>query len=147
MPGATQEGSDTSGRLLLVSNRLPITIKPTPDGEFQLKGSSGGLVTGLSGLSKSTKFQWYGWPGLEIPEEDIPRLNAQLKEEHGAIPVYLDDELADRHYNGFASMCAFIRTFGKQRLLVHRLHPLATLPLPPWRNHLRRVRLVRLPPS
>ena len=113
MPGATQEGSDTSGRLLLVSNRLPITIKPTSDGEFQLKGSSGGLVTGLSGLSKSTKFQWYGWPGLEIPEEDIPRLNAQLKEEHGAIPVYLDDELADRHYNGFASMCASIRTFEK----------------------------------
>ena len=106
MPGATQEGSESSGRLLLVSNRLPITIKQGSDGEFQLKGSSGGLVTGLSGLSKSTKFQWYGWPGLEIPENDIPRLNKQLKEEHGAVPVYIDDELADRHYNGFASMYA-----------------------------------------
>lgn len=146
MPGATQDGSDTSGRLLLVSNRLPITIKPTPDGEFQLKGSSGGLVTGLSGLSKSTKFQWYGWPGLEIPEEDIPRLNAQLKEEHGAIPVYLDDELADRHYNGFASMCASSE-LSSTMLTVRRLHPLAPLPLPSRRNHLRRVRLVRLPPS
>ncbi len=92
------------GRLLLASNRLPITVQPKGDGEFELKTSSGGLVTGLSGLTKSTKFQWYGWPGLEIPEEDIPKLDKQLKDEHGATAIYIEDELADRHYNGFASM-------------------------------------------
>lgn len=103
MPGAT-DTSEPSGRLLLVSNRLPITIKRSGEGDFEFKVSSGGLVTGLSGLSKSTKFQWYGWPGLEIPEEEIPKLDKRLKDEHGAIPVYIDDELADRHYNGFSSM-------------------------------------------
>ena len=25
--------------------------------------SSGGLVTSLSGLSKATRFHWFGWPG------------------------------------------------------------------------------------
>lgn len=92
------------GRLLLVSNRLPITIKRSEEGKFEFSMSSGGLVSGLSGLSKSTTFQWYGWPGLEVPEEEVPTLKKQLKEEHNAIPVMLDDELADRHYNGFSSM-------------------------------------------
>lgn len=57
----------------------------------------------MSGLSKSTKFQWYGWPGMEIPENEIPDLKKRLKEEYDAVPVMLDDELADRHYNGFSS--------------------------------------------
>jgi trehalose 6-phosphate synthase len=91
------------GRLLLVSNRLPITIKRSDEGKYDFSMSSGGLVTGLSGLSKSTTFQWYGWPGLEVPENEIPTLKSRLKEEYNAIPIMLDDELADRHYNGFSS--------------------------------------------
>ena len=65
MPSAISSSPDSpSGhnRLLLVSNRLPITIKRTEDG-FDFSMSSGGLVSGLSGLSKYTTFQWYGWPG------------------------------------------------------------------------------------
>lgn len=91
------------GRLLLVSNRLPITIKRSDEGKYDFSMSSGGLVTGLSGLSKSTTFQWYGWPGLEVPENEIPTLKDRLREEYNAIPVMLEDELADRHYNGFSS--------------------------------------------
>ncbi|KAJ4347243.1 Trehalose-6-P synthase/phosphatase complex synthase subunit [Didymosphaeria variabile] len=93
----------TEGRLLLVSNRLPITIKRSDEGKFDFSMSSGGLVSGLSGLSKSTTFQWYGWPGLEIPENEIGTLKQQLKAEHNAVPVMLDDDLADRHYNGFSN--------------------------------------------
>lgn len=65
--------------------------------------SSGGLVTGLSGLAKSTTFQWYGWPGLEVPEDEVATVKTRLKEEYGATPVFIDDQLADRHYNGFSS--------------------------------------------
>ncbi|KAJ5597394.1 Alpha-alpha-trehalose-phosphate synthase [Penicillium hordei] len=90
-------------RLLLVSNRLPITIKRSDDGKYDFSMSSGGLVSGLSGLSKSTTFQWYGWPGLEVPEPEIPVVKQRLKEEYGAVPVFIDDELADRHYNGFSN--------------------------------------------
>lgn len=68
--------------------------------------SSGGLVSGLSGLSKSTTFQWYGWPGLEVPEDEVSKLKEQLKEEYNAVPIFIDDELADRHYNGFSSKWA-----------------------------------------
>lgn len=108
MPAVAKKESPGSGRLLLVSNRLPITIKRTDDGTYNTHISSGGLVTGLSGLSKSTKFQWYGWPGLEVPEEERQTLVDQLQKEEGATPVFIDDELADRHYNGFSSMSSCV---------------------------------------
>lgn len=91
------------GRLLLVSNRLPITIKRADEGKYEMSMSSGGLVSGLSGLSKTTTFQWYGWPGLEVPEDEVAGLKDQLKSEYNAVPIMLDDELADRHYNGFSN--------------------------------------------
>ncbi|KAH1485366.1 hypothetical protein KXX26_007133 [Aspergillus fumigatus] len=98
-----ENSTQNEARLLLVSNRLPITIKRSEDGKYDFSMSSGGLVSGLSGLSKSTTFQWYGWPGLEVPEEEIPVVKQRLKDEYGAIPVFIDDELADRHYNGFSN--------------------------------------------
>ncbi|KAF1943296.1 glycosyl transferase [Clathrospora elynae] len=91
------------GRLLLVSNRLPITIKRSDEGKYDMSMSSGGLVSGLSGLSKTTTFQWYGWPGIQVPEDEIADLNDQLRKEYNAVPVMLDDELADKHYNGFSN--------------------------------------------
>jgi trehalose 6-phosphate synthase len=104
MPGVVEEEAQAPpGRLLLISNRLPITIKKTDDTGYSFSMSSGGLVTGLSGLSKTTSFQWYGWPGLELPEADIGPVTQRLKDEHGAHPVFIADDLADRHYNGFAS--------------------------------------------
>lgn len=102
MPSVVSE-TNVQGRLLLVSNRLPITIKRSDDGSYSFSVSSGGLVTGLSGLSKTTTFQWYGWPGLEVPDAEAGPLVKRLKDEHGAVPVFIDDDLADRHYNGFSS--------------------------------------------
>ncbi|KAL0939726.1 trehalose-phosphate synthase [Colletotrichum truncatum] len=102
MPALVDE--DTApGRLLLLSNRLPITIKRSDDGSYSFSMSSGGLVTGLSGLSKTTSFQWYGWPGLEVPESEIAGMKQRLKDEYNAHPVFIDDELADKHYNGFSN--------------------------------------------
>ncbi|KAI9901308.1 hypothetical protein N3K66_003125 [Trichothecium roseum] len=104
MPAVVDDGAETSpGRLLLLSNRLPITIKRSEDGSYSFSMSSGGLVTGLSGLSKTTSFQWYGWPGLEVPENELDGMRKRLKDEYDAHPVFIDDELADRHYNGFSN--------------------------------------------
>lgn len=113
MPAAVgSDGEANPGRLLLLSNRLPITIKRSDDGSYSFSMSSGGLVTGLSGLSKTTSFQWYGWPGLEVPENEVDGMKRRLKDEYGAHPVFIDDELADRHYNGFASESFPLRIIG-----------------------------------
>ncbi|AGO12878.1 AaceriADL378Wp [[Ashbya] aceris (nom. inval.)] len=99
----TQRSEEHSGNVVVVSNRLPVTIKKNEAGEYEYSMSSGGLVTALQGLKKSTKFQWYGWPGLEIPEADREQVQRDLLEKFNAIPIFLSDELADLHYNGFSN--------------------------------------------
>ena len=59
-----QEGTSMTRRLIVVSNRLPITITQDPASkEWDYKMSSGGLVSALSGLQKEMTFTWIGWPG------------------------------------------------------------------------------------
>ena len=136
MPAPTGEPVAPESRLLLVSNRLPITIKRSNDGKYDFSMSSGGLVTGLSGLSKTTTFQWYGWPGLEVPKDEVTGLTSRLKDEFNAVPVFMDDELADRHYNGFSSKSTCI-TIWLRRADKNRFNNVASLSLPSWRNHVR----------
>lgn len=143
MPSLVQEPK-MQGRLLLVSNRLPITIKRSEDGTYAFSMSSGGLVTGLSGLSKSTTFQWYGWPGLEVADAEAGPMVKRLKDEYGAVPVFVDDELADRHYNGFSSMIPSPWYMFRDTHYLCRFHPVAPLPLPPRRDHIRRVGMGRI---
>jgi trehalose 6-phosphate synthase len=89
--------------LIVVSNRLPITITKDAHGEYHFKMSSGGLVSALSGTKKSMSFTWIGWPGFYIPPKDRPIVDKRLMEEYSCQAVYLDDDVADRHYNGFSN--------------------------------------------
>lgn len=93
---------DFEGRVFVVANRLPITIRPIDD-HFNYDMSSGGLVSGLRSLSKAVKFKWFGWPGFDIHRNDRDRVRHDLQEQYNAVPVFLTDELAQKHYNGFSS--------------------------------------------
>ena len=95
--------SGSAKRLIVVSNRLPVTISKGADGEYSFKMSSGGLVAALSGCKKYLDFVWIGWTGFYIPPEDRPIVDRRLREEYKCQAVYLDDEVADRHYNGFSN--------------------------------------------
>ncbi|KAH8831253.1 glycosyltransferase family 20 protein [Flagelloscypha sp. PMI_526] len=99
------EGSphSPSGHIIVVSNRLPITIKKDSDGEYHFSMSSGGLVSALSGFKRALDFTWIGWPGFFIPHEDRPKVDKRLMDEYSCHAVHLDDDVADRHYNGFAN--------------------------------------------
>jgi len=92
-----------SKRLIVVSNRLPVTISKDSAGEYHFKMSSGGLVSALSGCKKYMSFTWIGWPGFFIPVKDRPLVDRRLMEEYNCQAVYLDDDVADRHYNGFSN--------------------------------------------
>ncbi|KAI8912501.1 glycosyltransferase family 20-domain-containing protein [Gorgonomyces haynaldii] len=89
-------------RLLVVSNRLPITITKTDKG-YSYVMSSGGLVSALSGLKKEMSFTWIGWPGLELPPEEQVIVQEDLKSQYSCVPVFLEDKVADMHYNGFSN--------------------------------------------
>ena len=123
--------SGPNGRLIIVSNRLPVCIKRIRDGLYDLSPSSGGLVTGLRGLANGgVDFLWYGWPGMEVPQKDIPHLSRALLHEHNAVPVQLDQQTADLYYDGYSSTHAYSRfLFGLMELTSHRLHCLAAIPL------------------
>jgi trehalose 6-phosphate synthase len=58
------------GRLVVVSNRLPVTLSRGPDGHWRAVASSGGLVTALVPLLRDRGGVWIGWPG--VIEEDAP---------------------------------------------------------------------------
>lgn len=94
---------DKNQHLIVVSNRLPITITKDAQGEYHFKMSSGGLVSALSGTKKSMSFTWIGWPGFFIPPKDRPIVDKRLMDEYSCQAVYLDDDVADRHYNGFSN--------------------------------------------
>lgn len=89
-------------QLLVVSNRLPISLKRTDAGKYESSKSSGGLVTSLSGISESIGFHWFGWTGLEVPDDEQENVRKLLAEQD-AVPIFLDKELANNHYNGFSS--------------------------------------------
>jgi trehalose-6-phosphate synthase len=65
--------------------------------------SSGGLVSALSGLKKMMSFTWIGWPGIDVPEGERKHMEDRLLKEHSSMPVFVSDDLADDHYNGFSN--------------------------------------------
>lgn len=104
MGDITQLHDGNKRNLIIISNRLPLSIKKSPDGKYQSSLSSGGLVTSLSGLTKSSSFRWFGWPGINVEDEhDREEVRRSLGEQN-AVPVFLDEGLANEHYNGFSSM-------------------------------------------
>ncbi|TGN10061.1 bifunctional alpha,alpha-trehalose-phosphate synthase (UDP-forming)/trehalose-phosphatase [Leptospira ilyithenensis] len=87
-------------RLILVSNRLPVT----PQG----KPTIGGLATGLSRFldhwkKSGNESLWVGWPGPIDSEDGKSELEKKLRTEHNAIPVFIKQKLFDQFYNGFCN--------------------------------------------
>ncbi|KAJ5862008.1 hypothetical protein N7455_006076 [Penicillium solitum] len=87
-------------RLIIASNRLPLSVKPK-NGTFEAIPSSGGLVTALKGLS-FPDYLWLGWPGVDINRRDRESVDKALAKENAAV-VYLNGGLAQSHYNGFSN--------------------------------------------
>ncbi|EPS26474.1 putative alpha,alpha-trehalose-phosphate synthase [UDP-forming] [Penicillium oxalicum 114-2] len=92
--------SPSEPRLVIASNRLPLSVRKT-NGTYDVAPSSGGLVSALRGL-KVADYLWLGWPGLAVNKSQRQAVDDELAREH-ASAVYLDDELARDHYNGFSN--------------------------------------------
>jgi len=97
-------------RLLIVSNRLPVSVTKK-NGEFIMEKSAGGLVSGLSDYlaslgkdkGKIKEYVWMGWPGTNIAKEDEEHVREKVQKEFNASPVFLDKELMDKVYLGFCN--------------------------------------------
>ena len=93
-------------RLLVVSNRLPVTVRRLDGGGFEYTSSVGGLATSLNALREEMDMLWLGTPGLNI--EDLAEQQLLVKElgrEFDSVPLFLDREEFDRYYDGFSNGC------------------------------------------
>ncbi|KAL0219910.1 hypothetical protein P9112_005563 [Eukaryota sp. TZLM1-RC] len=84
--------------LIVVSNRLPITLS-YKDGVPQIKKSSGGLVTALTGTHLHDMI-WLGWAGNTEPLTQQAR-DMVLAE--GYVPIDCDPKYYELFYTGFAN--------------------------------------------
>lgn len=90
-------------RLLIVSNRLPVTVKPEGGG-FSLRQSTGGLVTGLSSLLKSWDTVWIGWHGHnEILNKGAEKQLDKVLRDRGMFSVPIDRNEIQGYYNDFSN--------------------------------------------
>jgi trehalose 6-phosphate synthase/phosphatase len=95
---------DSRTRLLIVSNRLPVTITSEAEGEFTIDRSSGGLATALSRTHAERDSLWIGWPGGQFDEPKTQnRIEALLRQEQRCVPVFLSAEDIEQYYHGFSN--------------------------------------------
>lgn len=88
-------------RLVIVSNRLPVTIQKQGD-LYVSSASSGGLATGLSALPDAIEKIWIGWPGSHFSGTEESEVTNLLQQE-GLIPVFLSENDIDTYYSGFCN--------------------------------------------
>jgi alpha,alpha-trehalose-phosphate synthase [UDP-forming] len=93
----------TGNRLVVVSNRLPVTLHNTP-GECIVRVSSGGLATALTAALRGRQGIWVGWPGAsDDAEAEWLVAAAACEHPYRLEPVFLSCEEANRFYLGFSN--------------------------------------------
>ncbi|MBA7669605.1 hypothetical protein ES703_77737 [subsurface metagenome] len=90
-------------RLLIVSNRLPVSVEKRRRG-LRFEPSIGGLATGLRAFYKSYNSTWIGWPGINSERiiEEKPEVEERLLSE-SCYPVFLSQHDIEDYYHGFCN--------------------------------------------
>jgi trehalose 6-phosphate synthase/phosphatase len=92
-------------RLLIVSNRLPVSIEKKR-GKFHFQPSAGGVATGLGSFYKSYNSLWIGWPGVTVAkknEDEKKILEKRLFAEFNCQSVFLSQSEVENYYHGFCN--------------------------------------------
>lgn len=97
----------SEGKLIIVSNRLPVKLEAT-NGKIKISQTSGGLVTAIQsyiefkGTEESGKAIWVGFPDCD--ENLWERGFRQLaKSNFEYVPVFLPEDKYSGYYNGFSN--------------------------------------------
>lgn len=97
-------GHSPPSRLLIISNRLPVTISTTQDGEIRIERSSGGLVSALSRTHAEMESLWIGWPGGHFrTAQERTHIAQLLRTEQRCVPVFLSTRAIQQYYYGFSN--------------------------------------------
>ena len=93
-----------SARLIVVSNRLPLTLRKTDDG-WKTERSSGGLASAMNPLLRKGGGDWIGSAGSSKEEdpESRRRVLAEWAQKDGCFAVELPEDVATGFYEGYAN--------------------------------------------
>ncbi len=87
------------GKLIMVSNRLPIHI----ESDGSTRRTMGGLASALEGAALEIEQVWVGWPGgAEEDFDDLEKVRSGMRAS-GVAPVFLTKEELDGFYEGYAN--------------------------------------------
>jgi trehalose 6-phosphate synthase/phosphatase len=117
-----------SERLLVVSTRLPLTVRRSAS-SWRAERSSGGLVAALNPLLRGRDSVWLGWPGDggEAGDPERAALVAGWEHEHGYAAVELPPRLSRGFYEGFSNNTLWP--------LLHGFPTLATFDAETWQAY------------
>lgn len=87
------------GRLIVLSNRLPVTVSRSR-GELKLEQSSGGLVAAMEPAMRQRGGVWIGWPGAKVHPDE--RLDVEGSP-YSLRPIALTAAETRRFYHGFSN--------------------------------------------
>jgi trehalose 6-phosphate synthase/phosphatase len=93
------------GKMIFVSNRLPVTVGKINE-TLDYTKSIGGLATGLDSYHKKSDSIWIGWPGIsddKINDSDKAIMEEKLKNDYSCLPVFLTEEDIEQFYHGFSN--------------------------------------------
>jgi len=93
------------GRMVIVSNRLPLVMKRDDQG-WRVKPGAGGLVTALAPVLRDRGGVWIGWPGTTDPPDDGLRqaiAGATGDLGYDLVPVFMDEHEKQLFYRHFAN--------------------------------------------
>ena len=91
-------------RVVIVSNRLPVSVKKV-DGKLEFSPSAGGLATGLSSYATTGANRWIGWPGIasdDLTDGERKHITVELRKHH-CYPVFLTQKQLNGFYNGYSN--------------------------------------------
>jgi trehalose 6-phosphate synthase/phosphatase len=90
-------------RLLIASNRLPVTVSVCGS-RLDICPSSGGLATGLIGPHERAGGLWFGWPGCtDIANNVCPDQMASAFSSRRIVPIWLDETEVHEFYDNVSS--------------------------------------------
>ncbi|HEX8459443.1 MAG TPA: bifunctional alpha,alpha-trehalose-phosphate synthase (UDP-forming)/trehalose-phosphatase [Pyrinomonadaceae bacterium] len=95
---------NTDGRLVVVSNRLPFTLKRAGD-SWRTDRSTGGLATAMGPILKRTGGIWIGWSGdsSDPADERRQKMLKRWAERERYFAVDIPAEVASGFYEGYAN--------------------------------------------
>lgn len=93
----------SKGKIIIVSNRLPVTISKRKDG-LRIQQSPGGLATCLRTIQEGEKAIFVGWPGYwPANDKEKKSIENELINNYKSYPVFISPAEIAKYYYGFAN--------------------------------------------